>query len=77
MQVEDLTRQLDELRNGRISGGGRGGEYNNNSPAFVELDKLRKDIMVAASLRHSLINLSRLLFGAFLRPVVLDDCVCV
>ena len=75
-----MTRQLDELRNGRISGGaggGRGGEYNNNSPAFIELDKLRKDIMVAASLRHSLINLSRLLFGAFLRPVVLDDCVCV
>ena len=45
-KVEDLTLQLDELRNGRMNGLA-GGEYNNNSPAFLELEKLRKELMVS------------------------------
>ena len=56
LQVEDLTRQLDELRTNRNSGGGGGGggvvpgnEYNNNSPAFIELEKLRNEILVSTA----------------------------
>ena len=44
-KVEELTKQLEELRNGRINGLPPG-DNRNNSPAFLELDKLRKELMV-------------------------------
>ena len=44
-KVEELTKQLEELRNGRVNGFPVG-DNRNNSPASLELEKLRKELMV-------------------------------
>lgn len=48
-KVEELTRQLEELRRGRQAGGGGGGGVGTaqqHSAAALELDKLRRELMV-------------------------------
>lgn len=44
-KVEELTTQLEEIRSGRINGL-NSGDNRNNSPAYLELEKLRKELMV-------------------------------
>lgn len=64
-KVEALTRQLEDLRRDRrgplnlIPGGntgGVGGVQNANSPASMELDKLRRELMVSVSMKQGHIS---------------------
>ena len=43
-KVEELTKQLEELRNGHVNS--LTGDNKHSSPAFLELEKLRKELMV-------------------------------
>ena len=45
-RVEDLSHQLESLRQGRINGL-QHGEANNNHPALQELNRLRKEVVVS------------------------------
>lgn len=46
-KVEELTRQLEELRRGRVQPA---------PPSAHELDKLRRELMVSSEVRHDVID---------------------
>ncbi len=43
-KVDELSKQLDQLRNGRLNGSNT--ENKMTTPAMLELDKLRRELMV-------------------------------
>lgn len=57
-KVEELTRQLEMLKNGRIDG------YHDNQSAVAELDRLYKELQVTMQIR--LVSQGLKLVGSFL-----------
>lgn len=50
-KVEELTHQLEDVKRGRAAASGGGGHANNMpSAAALELDKLRRELMVSADI---------------------------
>ncbi|XP_013416078.1 apoptosis-stimulating of p53 protein 1 isoform X2 [Lingula anatina] len=50
-KVEDLTRQLEEVKRGKVNGG-NGDGTTNKSTAVLELEKLRKELMIRNKLNE-------------------------
>ena len=51
-KVEELSTQLEELKKGNMNGLSNGGGYVYQSPASMQLDKLRQELLVSVNTNH-------------------------